>query len=288
MGGGKETPRQKMIGLMYLVLMALLAMNVSKEVILAFVTLNDKIESGIQIVETSTANELGSFDKAMAGLKAQKAGPAEIAKLEALQGDALQVRKWTRELSNEFVRLTSEMIKLSQDGMFGKENAEASAQANHYVEIGEGDNVIYKLMPLSHLEKKDDYDTPSNMFIGIQGDFKNPEGMYIKDSITNYRDRLCKLIGDHPGEKEGEVYSFTPPEGLLLAKDDAESRAAFRSELVGAMGTVDPKDTAIIIQLYSLLTPPEVTDNHGEEYPWVAKLFDHTPMVAAAAMFTSL
>ena len=30
MGGGKETPRQKMVGLMYLVLMALLAMNVSR------------------------------------------------------------------------------------------------------------------------------------------------------------------------------------------------------------------------------------------------------------------
>ena len=31
MGGGKETPRQKMVGLMYLVLMALLAMNVSRK-----------------------------------------------------------------------------------------------------------------------------------------------------------------------------------------------------------------------------------------------------------------
>jgi hypothetical protein len=44
MGGGKETPRQKMIGLMYLVLMALLAMNVSKEIINAFITLNNKLE----------------------------------------------------------------------------------------------------------------------------------------------------------------------------------------------------------------------------------------------------
>ena len=43
MGGGKETPRQKMIGLMYLVLMAMLAMNVSKEIINAFVTLNNKL-----------------------------------------------------------------------------------------------------------------------------------------------------------------------------------------------------------------------------------------------------
>ena len=47
MGGGKETPRQKMVGLMYLVLMALLAMNVSKEIINAFVTLNNKLENSI-------------------------------------------------------------------------------------------------------------------------------------------------------------------------------------------------------------------------------------------------
>ena len=44
MGGTKETPRQKLIGLMYLVLMALLAMNVSKEVINAFVTLSNNME----------------------------------------------------------------------------------------------------------------------------------------------------------------------------------------------------------------------------------------------------
>jgi gliding motility-associated protein GldM len=37
MGHGKETPRQKMIGMMYLVLTAMLALNVSKEVVNAFV-----------------------------------------------------------------------------------------------------------------------------------------------------------------------------------------------------------------------------------------------------------
>ena len=36
MAHGKETPRQKMIGMMYLVLTAMLAMNVSKEVLDAF------------------------------------------------------------------------------------------------------------------------------------------------------------------------------------------------------------------------------------------------------------
>ena len=41
MSGGKETPRQKMIGMMYLVLTALLALNVSKEILDAFVIVNN-------------------------------------------------------------------------------------------------------------------------------------------------------------------------------------------------------------------------------------------------------
>ena len=50
MGGGKETPRQKMIGMMYLVLLALLAMNVSKSIIQAFITLNSKMEASVEPV----------------------------------------------------------------------------------------------------------------------------------------------------------------------------------------------------------------------------------------------
>ena len=49
-GGGKETPRQKMIGMMYLVLLALLAMNVSKSIIAAFITLNTKMEASVDPV----------------------------------------------------------------------------------------------------------------------------------------------------------------------------------------------------------------------------------------------
>ena len=36
MSKGKETPRQKMIGMMYLILTAMLALNVSKEAVEAF------------------------------------------------------------------------------------------------------------------------------------------------------------------------------------------------------------------------------------------------------------
>jgi hypothetical protein len=41
MAGGKETPRQKLIGMMYLVLMAMLALNVSVTVLDAFVVVDE-------------------------------------------------------------------------------------------------------------------------------------------------------------------------------------------------------------------------------------------------------
>ncbi|NMH27577.1 type IX secretion system motor protein PorM/GldM [Flavobacterium silvaticum] len=45
MAGGKLTPRQKMINLMYLVFIAMLALNMSKEVLSAFGLMNEKFES---------------------------------------------------------------------------------------------------------------------------------------------------------------------------------------------------------------------------------------------------
>ena len=45
MAGYKETPRQKMIAMMYLVLTALLALNVSKDILDAFLVVNESIES---------------------------------------------------------------------------------------------------------------------------------------------------------------------------------------------------------------------------------------------------
>ena len=45
MAGGNISPRQKMINMMYLVLMAMLALNVSKEVLVAFGRINDSIQT---------------------------------------------------------------------------------------------------------------------------------------------------------------------------------------------------------------------------------------------------
>ena len=64
MGGGKETPRQKMVGLMYLVLMALLAMNVSKSILQSFVVINDGLEITNHHFEINNERTYTAFDKA--------------------------------------------------------------------------------------------------------------------------------------------------------------------------------------------------------------------------------
>ena len=56
MAGGKETPRQKMIGMMYLVLTALLAMNVSKEILDAFALVDNSLtKTAVTLKDKNTA-----------------------------------------------------------------------------------------------------------------------------------------------------------------------------------------------------------------------------------------
>ena len=104
MGGGKETPRQKMVGLMYLVLMALLAMNVSKEIINAFVTLNNKLESSIEQVESFNTNLSGEFATKLATLKATGAPPDELARVEFHKNTNDEIVTLTRHMCNDVVK----------------------------------------------------------------------------------------------------------------------------------------------------------------------------------------
>ncbi|RAJ29761.1 type IX secretion system motor protein PorM/GldM [Pedobacter cryoconitis] len=53
MAGGKETTRQKMINIMYLVLLAMLALNVSDTILNAFKNINDSLDSSRTNVSTS-------------------------------------------------------------------------------------------------------------------------------------------------------------------------------------------------------------------------------------------
>lgn len=88
MAGGKLSPRQKMINLMYLVFIAMLAMNMSKEVLSAFGLMNEKLtEANIKATEKNKS----SYDvlKQKASEQAKQYGEAKIKidKLKSLSND---------------------------------------------------------------------------------------------------------------------------------------------------------------------------------------------------------
>jgi gliding motility-associated protein GldM len=89
MAGGNLSPRQKMINLMYLIFIAMLALNMSKEVLSAFGLMNEKLTESNEAASERNA----SF---MAGLE-QKANE-QPAKYEPLKAQASQIKT----LANNF------------------------------------------------------------------------------------------------------------------------------------------------------------------------------------------
>ena len=79
MAGGKLTPRQKMINLMYLVFIAMLAMNVGIEVITGFGLMNEKFEAANVNAKQSNDQMLVALDTKAAEAKGEFAIAAQTA-----------------------------------------------------------------------------------------------------------------------------------------------------------------------------------------------------------------
>jgi len=63
---GKETPRQKMINMMYLIFIAMLALNLSKQILQSFGTMNEELtETNVELVERNRQFMQGLEEKAM-------------------------------------------------------------------------------------------------------------------------------------------------------------------------------------------------------------------------------
>lgn len=104
MAGGKLTPRQKMINMMYLVLTALLAMNVSAEILNAFSTVNNSILKSNTMIDTKNNALVKALEKE------KESDPAKAAKLLEIAGD---VRSKSSTLIAYIEGLKSELDKQS-------------------------------------------------------------------------------------------------------------------------------------------------------------------------------
>ncbi|WP_425234565.1 gliding motility protein GldM [Ulvibacterium sp.] len=106
MASGKQTPRQKMINLMYLIFIAMLALNMSKEVLAAFGIMNERMEASN--VKTKESNE--AF---LASLETKAS--EDSAKYGELYQNAQQIKTLSQEYYDYLEGLKSEMMKDTED-----------------------------------------------------------------------------------------------------------------------------------------------------------------------------
>ncbi|RZS99818.1 gliding motility protein GldM [Aquimarina brevivitae] len=106
MAGGKLSPRQKMINLMYLVFIAMMALNMSKEVLSAFGLMNEKLTSANEIAtERNTAF--------MSGLAEKVSEQPE--KYTPLKEKADQVSSLSNEFNEYIAQLKAELVTDLED-----------------------------------------------------------------------------------------------------------------------------------------------------------------------------
>jgi len=172
MAGGKLPPRQKMIGMMYLVLTALLAMNVSKDILDAFVIINDGIETTNSNFKAKNEFTYTAFDKALMN---------DREKVKPFHDQAQNVRKLADELDAYIVGLKKHLI---------------TQTSKVTPEIGD-------TLRLKYVGSKDNYDIPSNIMIGEPSALKTGEwsASELKGKISSFREQLMAIVPE--GEKEG-------------------------------------------------------------------------------------
>ncbi|MGZ4043483.1 MAG: type IX secretion system motor protein PorM/GldM [Bacteroidia bacterium] len=185
MSSAKETPRQKMIGMMYLVLTCLLALNVSKEVLEGFVTINESIENTNSNFTTNTKLMMEALDEAI------KNGRNEV--------------KPYYEKSKETVLLSQKTFDYV---------GELKSRVKQYTEDVKGADT----MKLGNIEKLDDFDKPTFLLIGSD-ETKPKTGKYsakeLRQTMENYSSALNKMIDDMK-DKAG---TKLPEKDYLVLKD---------------------------------------------------------------------
>ena len=140
MASGKQTPRQKMINMMYLVLTALLAMNVSKEILDSFITVNNGLEN----------TKLSLNDK----MNAQYTSFESYAKENAAKyGAAWEEAKKIKNSGAELIAYI--------DSIKAKAIITAEGWPRDSVVLGDG-----RIVDLAKITKKDSHDELTNLLVG--------------------------------------------------------------------------------------------------------------------------
>lgn len=124
MAGGKQTPRQRMIGILYLVLLGLIALDVPENLLDAFKNIRDSLLSSIGNVQTGITSTFTSFEQTKLKEEPERAkAPYEKAKkVRALADD---LNNYVESLKKEMLDATGGVSEATGD-YEGRENLDVS------------------------------------------------------------------------------------------------------------------------------------------------------------------
>lgn len=114
MAGGKETPRQKMIGMMYLVLTALLALQVNSAILLKFKFIDDSLTDVNAKTDKAADGTLKGIEDAVTKNRNQASDVAVLKKSQEIRDETQKVLDYLADVRNKLVTAT-ENTKGSND-----------------------------------------------------------------------------------------------------------------------------------------------------------------------------
>ena len=137
MAHGKETPRQKMIGMMYLVLTALLALNVSTTVLDAFSIIDEGLNKTAKTIQDKNKDVYREFEEQLA---------ISETKVKSWRDKAIKVKEEANKLYEHIQDLKIEVV----------------------IEAKDEEAIEGKTINRSLIESVTDYDTPKRVMIGSE------------------------------------------------------------------------------------------------------------------------
>ena len=185
MAGAKETPRQKMIGMMYLVLTAMLALNVSVEVLDAFHIVNE----GIENVNTSVGKKIDDYY-----LTFEQQYDKQPEKAEPYWNAAQEIRTKTDEIINFIekeikLQLLLRNQDVTEEQLLNPEEGEAPVILNaDEVKNANDRRTYYKVNLAAELNQRDKYDIPTAFMMND----KNAER--LREKVDEYRQFVIDAV----------------------------------------------------------------------------------------------
>ena len=181
MSGAKETPRQKMIGMMYLVYTALLAMNVSKDILDAFDTVNTGVQQTNITLMQQISQRYATFEEQYL-LDKEKVGP--------FWEEALVLREKSTDIINYIEAMKWDLVSKIEEKDYATAVNEGLLKNSDTIQYN--NRLLYNINT-SKIKSRDNYNKPTAYMMG------DPEGngraFELSQKIREYRREIVRIMG---------------------------------------------------------------------------------------------